>query len=96
MHELWGSDLAPLIFVAFFGAVTVLTFPIVQGIRRRLEGSGGADARALAEEVRRLRDEVARLQAEGDHGLAERLLEIEERVDFTERLLARGSDAQEG
>ena len=88
MHELWGSDLAPLIFVAFFGAVSVFTWPIAQGIRRRLEGKANPDVARLADEIARLREEVSRIRdAEAD--APHRLTELEERVDFAERLLAQ-------
>jgi hypothetical protein len=51
---------------------------------------GGGDTRELREEVRALKAEVDRLR-EGriDEALEGRLLELEERVDFAERLLAR-------
>jgi hypothetical protein len=52
--------------------------------------AGGSDARGLREEVRALRAEVERLREGGtDAALEGRLLELEERVDFAERLLAR-------
>ena len=38
MHELWASDLAPLIFVALFAAMGWLGYPIAQAFRRRIEG----------------------------------------------------------
>lgn len=78
----------------FFGVMTavvgipmVLIFgvpPIAQAFARRIEGSPPPlDAEALAE-LEALRAEVDELRA-----IAPRLLELEERVDFTERLLAR-------
>jgi len=52
--------------------------------------AGGGDPRGLREEVRALRAEVERLREGGsDAALEGRLLELEERVDFAERLLAR-------
>lgn len=68
------------------GAVYILG-PIARGIARRLEGRGG-DA-ALHEELQALRDRVGEVDQ-----LRERMLELEERVDFAERLLARPADAR--
>jgi hypothetical protein len=91
MHELWGSALAPLIFVAFFGTVGTLLFPVMQGLRRRIEGDGGPEVERLREDVRVLRAEVESLRASPvDDAVQERLLELEERVDFAERLVTRG------
>jgi hypothetical protein len=71
--------LVPLIAIVMWG---------LQGIARAR--GGGAEARGLREEVRALRAEVERLREGGSDGALEgRLLELEERVDFAERLLAR-------
>lgn len=60
--------------------------PLMQALGRRLEGRVSGDA-ALATEVRELHNRVREL--EQNQG---RVLELEERLDFTERLLvqARG------
>jgi cell division protein FtsB len=91
MHELWGSPLAPLIFVAFFGSVGVLLFPLMQGLRHRIEGNGGEAMERLRDEVHVLRAEVEHLRTGAmDEATRERLSELEERVDFAERLVTRG------
>jgi hypothetical protein len=91
MHELWANDLAPLIFVAFFGAVGTLLYPLMQGLRRRIEGDGGEDVKRLREEVDGLRAEVEHLRDAHSAGAShERLLDLEERLDFAERLIAGG------
>jgi Tfp pilus assembly protein PilO len=68
-------------------AVTVGAFfllkPLVAALARRLEGRGGADP-ALQGEVEHLREQVAELAP-----LRERVHELEERMEFTERLLAQ-------
>jgi hypothetical protein len=63
-----------------------LLSPLMQALGRRLEGRGSGDA-ALATEMQDLRNRVQEL--EQNQG---RVLELEERLDFTERLLvqARG------
>jgi hypothetical protein len=88
MHDLWSSPLAPLIFVALFGAVGTLLYPLMQGLRRRIEGDGG-DVSRLREDVDALRAEVAHLRESQAGGLShERLIDLEERLDFAERLIA--------
>jgi len=67
------------------GTVIVL-WPLMRALGRRLEGRRVADP-ALVQELESLRDRVAEL--ESHH---ERLTELEERVEFSERLLARGRE----
>jgi len=62
----------------------VLVFwPLMRALGRRLEGRRVADP-ALMHEVESLRDRVAELESHHD-----RLAELEERVEFSERLLAK-------
>lgn len=71
-----------LITLGFFAACAVVLYPLVRAISRRLEGRPAADP-ALRSELDQLRhrlDDAELLQA--------RVMELEERVDFTERLLA--------
>jgi hypothetical protein len=97
MHDLWANDLAPLIFVAFFGAVGTLLYPLMQGLRRRIEGDGGEDVKRLRAEVDALRAEVEQLHDSHAAGAShERLLDLEERLDFAERLIAGGREPLTG
>lgn len=91
MDALWQSDLAPLIFVALFAVGGVLCFPLVQALRRRLEGGASPD---VDRQVMALREELAELREQLDRAadVGARLLEMEERLDFAERLLAREGD----
>jgi hypothetical protein len=89
-----GDAPPPLVFlfiaIAVLVATTIILWPLARAFARRLEGKGSPDP-ALRAEVEHLHarlDEVDSLQA--------RVLELEERVDFTERLLAQTSDAQKG
>ncbi len=93
MHELWASDLAPLIFVALFAAMGWLGYPIALALRRRIEGKT-----ASAEDLAALREHMVELRNRLDSatGFADRLMELEERVDFAERMLARGDEAAPG
>jgi hypothetical protein len=91
MDALWESALSPLIFVTLFAAVGVLLLPVMQGLRRRIEGVGGRDVQRLQDDVDALRAEVAALrEAQVRAPADERLLELEERLDFAERLIASG------
>jgi hypothetical protein len=61
---------------------------LVWGFRGR--SRYGAESRGLREEVQALRAEVERLrEGGGNEPLERRISELEERVDFAERLLAR-------
>ena len=83
---MWGlGELVP------FAGMAVGVFAIFLGYRvvmRRMDQHerGPLDAGA-SDEVRRLREEVQQLRALGD-----RVMDLEERMDFTERVLARGPE----
>ncbi len=75
-------DLAPLIPVVaiLIGGLAIFTrSPIGRAMARRIEG---APSDEVQHQIAALSEEVARLGQE--------LAETQERVDFTERLLARG------
>ena len=79
----------PYIIVASLltiGAATWLLTPIVRGLGERLRGGpGAADLDALRLEMETLRDTLQ--QARGD------VADLQERVDFAERLLAQQREA---
>ncbi len=64
--------------------VKVAQSQLGQAIARRISGRSGTEDQELREEVMELRELVGHLE--------QRLAEGEERIDFTERLLARGKD----
>jgi len=72
-----------LISLGFFAAVVLVTFPLIRAISRRLEGRRAPDP-ALLSEIDELRARVADMEQQQD-----RLHDLEERLDFTERLLAQ-------
>lgn len=83
------NDVAPAIVGSIFflsvAVVLVLRGPIGKALARRLEGrAGGEDASRVAE----LEDRVVRLERVNG-----RLAELEERIDFAERMLAGRRDA---
>lgn len=79
-----SKDIA-IVAVFCTAIVGMLLRPVLVAWARRLGGSTvSAD---LANEVDELRSRVAELEAERGH-----LAELEERLDFAERLLARNGD----
>ena len=78
-----------LIFVAVVGGAVMIFWPLMRAIARRIEGKVKGDP-ALLEEIDHLRARVADLEA-----MQIRMGELEERVDFTERLLAQKGEARE-
>lgn len=76
--------LATIVILAGLVATVMIFAPLLRALARRIEGRREADPR-LPAEVAELRDRVAELETrEG------RLAELEERLDFAERLLTRG------
>ncbi len=63
----------------------VILAPLIKALARRIEGKS-VDA-GLAAEIDHLRTRVAELE-----GVQDRMAELEERVDFSERLLAQGRE----
>ncbi|HZN97647.1 MAG TPA: hypothetical protein VFB61_07960 [Gemmatimonadales bacterium] len=78
-----GPPVVLLIVIAALTAAVIILWPLMRAFGRRLEGRGTGDPA--------LRAEIDHLQArlgEVDN-LHHRVAELEERVDFTERLLAQ-------
>jgi hypothetical protein len=65
-------------------ACTIVLWPLVRALARRLEGRGSPDA-ALRSELEQMQHRLGEVDA-----LQLRVGELEERLDFAERLLARG------
>ncbi|HSR92035.1 MAG TPA: hypothetical protein VLK88_12080, partial [Gemmatimonadales bacterium] len=71
-----------LISVAFIAGVTIVLWPLMRAFARRIEGRGVNPS--LQGEIEQLRARVSDVE-----GLQHRVAELEERVDFAERLLAQ-------
>jgi hypothetical protein len=87
-----------LVFLIPVAGITMVGFvltPLARALARRLERGAG---RAEAADVEGLRDELAHWKArvEEMEGMLGRLDELEERLDFTERLLVKGRDSGAG
>jgi hypothetical protein len=74
--------------IAALTATVIILWPLMRALGRRLEGKGGGDA-ALRAEVEQLQARLGEIDS-----LQHRVAELEERVDFTERLLAQSHDPQ--
>lgn len=66
----------------FWGVVQVARSPVGQALGRRLQGRYAQADPELSAEVAMLREQVDLMQ--------QQLVDTQERLDFTERLLARG------
>jgi Tfp pilus assembly protein PilO len=72
-----------IIALAFIAACAVVLYPLLRAIGRRIEGRGAADP-ALRAEIEQLQARLGEVDA-----LQHRVMELEERLDFAERLLAQ-------
>ena len=88
--EVMPPQVMAIIAIAFFAASALVLWPLFRAIARRIEGRGIADTSHLREELMDLRERVQVLE-----GAQARVLELEERLDFAERLLTdRGVPAR--
>jgi hypothetical protein len=76
-----------IVFLALL-TTTVVLWPVMRALARRLEGKGAAD-HGLRAEVEHLHQRLGEMDT-----LQVRVGELEERLDFAERLLTRGQEAQ--
>jgi hypothetical protein len=83
-----GPPVVLMIVIAALAATVIILWPIMRAFGRRLEGKGAVDP-ALRGDVDQLQLRLAEVDT-----LHARITELEERVDFTERLLAQSHDPQ--
>lgn len=76
----------PFIAIAGIIMVGIVLFPIVRALARRIEGKGAHDAE-LRQEIDSLHQRVSELEA-----VEQRMMELENRVEFSERLLTQARD----
>jgi hypothetical protein len=82
----WMNGGAPMVVGIVFLALvatTIILWPIMRAFGRRLEGKGPGDG-ALRAEVEQLQQRLSEVDQ-----LHHRVAELEERLDFAERMLAR-------
>jgi Tfp pilus assembly protein PilO len=77
-----------LSMIALCAAAAIIFYPLMRAIGRRIEGRGG-DAE-LRHEVEELRERLRELEA-----AQPRMAELEERLDFAERLLAQRREPEQ-
>jgi hypothetical protein len=80
-----GPPLVLLIVVAALAATTIILWPLVRAFARRLEGKSGDPA--LRAEVDQLHARLGEMDT-----LQVRIGDLEERLDFAERLLAQNRE----
>ncbi len=75
-----------IVAVVFFGGVAAVVVPLARAFAKRIAGGSSG-----SKEVEALRDEIAQLGAEVDElrGRVAPMDEIQNRLDFAERLLAQ-------
>ena len=74
-----------IVFLAFFAVMAIVLWPLVRALARRLEGRNvGTGVEAELDELRGRLQEMELSQV--------RMAELEERLDFTERLLAQQAE----
>jgi hypothetical protein len=78
-----GAPMLVMIVGLSLLAATVILWPVMRALARRLEGKGAADP-ALRAEIEQLHQRLGEVDV-----LHQRVAELEERIDFTERMLAR-------
>ncbi len=84
----FDSPLFVMVIIAGLAAATLVLLPLVRALARRLEGKSALGAAAQAE-IDELRNRVHELE-----GNQSRLLDLEERLDFTERILTQKEPAR--
>jgi hypothetical protein len=77
------SPAVVMIVIASLLATTIILWPIVRAFARRIEGKGGSDP-ALRTDVEHLQQRLGEVEV-----LQARVAELEERLDFAERLLSQ-------
>jgi Tfp pilus assembly protein PilO len=85
---LMNADAPALVMITLLvmTAITIVLWPLARALGRRLEGRGAVDA-ALRAEVEQLQHRLGEVDS-----LQVRLAEMEERLDFAERLLAQSRE----
>jgi Tfp pilus assembly protein PilO len=83
-----GAEAVVTIVIASLAAITVILWPIMRAIGRRMEHKMGPDP-TLKAEIEHLHQRLAEMEP-----LQARVAELEERIDFTERLLAQAKDPE--
>ena len=80
------EDMAAVVLLLGVGLIlATLVWPLIKAIARRIEG--GAAGAEMQAEVEGLRERVRQLEE-----IPLRMLELEERVDFAERIVAKGRE----
>lgn len=83
-----GAEVIMMIVLTSLAALTIILWPIMRAIGRRMEHKAGPDP-TLKAEIEHLHQRLAEVEP-----LHARVAELEERLDFTERLLAQAKEQE--
>ena len=84
-----GPEMVMIFFLVALAA-TIILFPLVRAIARRIDRAGGAHDPAIQGELEELRARLAEVEAQHH-----RPADVEERLDFAERLLAQRREPEQ-
>ena len=82
-HEAFPAPVFVIVALAVVTGVVLVLFPLMRALARRIEGRHQLDP-GIQDELDQLRARVSEVDS-----LQHRVAELEERVDFTERMLAQ-------
>lgn len=96
--ETWPPQVFVLVILAGLAFSALLLWPLVRALARRLEGGSSAKLQAELDEIRARLDAVEqRAVTSGEFDQAQhRLYDIEERLEFAERMLTRPELPKQG
>ncbi len=80
-------DWIPFLVVAVIAIAGILVWPLIRAAARRIEGKG-VDATALRAEIDQLHERLADVEL-----LQQKVFELENRLEFSERLLTQQREA---
>jgi len=94
----WPPEVFVLIILAGLAFSAILLWPIVRALARRLEGGSNAKLQGELEEIRARLDAMeSRSVTSGEFDQAQhRLYDLEERLEFAERMLTRPETPKQG
>lgn len=96
--EAWPPEVLLMVILAGLAVSTLLLWPLVRALARRLEGGASAKLQAELDDLRARLDAMEqRALTSGEYDAAQqRLYELEERLEFTERILTEGEKRRGG
>jgi tetrahydromethanopterin S-methyltransferase subunit G len=96
--ETWPPQVLALVIMAGLAFSALLLWPIVRALARRLEGGSTVKLQGELDDIRARLDAIeSRSVTSGEFDQAQhRLYDLEERLDFAERMLTRSETPKQG